>query len=162
MILYNCYSGWRPTELVEIKIENVNLEEDFIVGGIKTKAGKQRIVPIHPLVKDIILKYYNEAMSLGSEYLFNDPNNKKGLNGLSYDQYLSRFNKVMDILKFSKEITPHYARHTFISIAKSQNVNMNEYILKLIVGHKINDITENVYTHRSLEDLKREMLKIKS
>ena len=38
---------------------------------------------------------------------------------------------------------------------------MDEYILKRIVGHKINDITEYVYTHRDLEDLKEEMLKIK-
>ena len=37
---------------------------------------------------------------------------------------------------------------------------MNEYILKMIVGHEIADITEKVYTHRTVEDLKREMEKI--
>ena len=105
-------------------------------------------------------KYYNEAKEVGSEYLFNDTTKKKGL-GLSYDQYLSRFNNVMATLKFSKEITPHYTRHTFISKAKSRSVNMNEYILKRIVGHRIGDITEYVYTHRDLEDLKDEMLLIK-
>ena len=39
---------------------------------------------------------------------------------------------------------------------------MNEYILKMIVGHKIQDVTESVYTHRTIEDLKEEILKIKS
>lgn len=39
---------------------------------------------------------------------------------------------------------------------------MNEYILKLIVGHDIGDLTEHVYTHRELQDLKEEMELIKS
>ena len=38
---------------------------------------------------------------------------------------------------------------------------MDEYILKRIVGHAINDTTEATYTHREIEELKEEMLKIK-
>lgn len=53
---------------------------------------------------------------------------------------------------------PHDTRHTFIT--KAKEVDMNEYILKMIVGHEIRDITEKVYTHRTLEDLKNEMKKI--
>lgn len=161
MIVYACYSGWRPSELVRLKVEDVNLKDGFIKGGIKTNAGKNRLVPIHPLVEKIIMKYYNEAISIHSKYLFNDSSKKTGI-GLSYDQYLSRFNKVMSLLNFRKEITPHYTRHTFITKAKSRSVNMNEYILKLIVGHDIGDLTEHVYTHRELEDLKEEIKKIKT
>lgn len=161
MIIYACYSGWRPGELIELKIENVDLENGFIKGGIKTMAGKNRIVPIHSLVLPIVEKYYNEARTINSKYLFNDATKKKGKNGLSYDQYLSRFNKVMAQLKFRKEITPHYTRHTFITKAKSRNVGMNENILKLIVGHEIGDLTEHVYTHRELKDLKEEIELIK-
>lgn len=162
MILYHCYSGWRPKEIITLKIEDVHLEEEYIVGGIKTKAGRQRTVPIHPLVKPIVEKYYNEAISISSAYLFNDITKKKGLNGLSKDQYYSRFIKVVKQLKLNPELTPHCARHTFITKAKSREVNMNEYILKMIVGHKIQDVTESVYTHRTIEDLKEEILKIKS
>ena len=46
-------------------------------------------------------------------------------------------------------------------MAKSIDVNMNEYILKLIVGHEIGDLTERVYTHREIEQLKAEIEKIK-
>lgn len=161
MIIYACYSGWRPGELIALEIENVDLENDFIKGGIKTTAGKNRLVPIHPLIKPIVKKYYDEAISVGSKYLFNDVSKKKGI-GLSYDQYLSRFNNAMELLKFRLDITPHYTRHTFITKAKSRSVNMNENILKLIVGHEIGDLTEHVYTHRELEDLMEEMLKIRS
>ena len=33
---------------------------------------------------------------------------------------------------------------------------MNEYILKMIVGHEIADITEKIYTHRTVEDLEKD------
>ena len=161
MIVYACYSGWRPTELIKLKIKDVDLKNGFVKGGMKTSAGKNRLVPIHPLVSSIVEKYYKEAKSVGSDYLFNDVNNKFGI-GLSYDQYLSRFNKVMNALHFRTEITPHYTRHTFITKAKSREVNMNEYVLKIIVGHDVGDLTEHVYAHRELNDLKEEMDKIKS
>ena len=157
MIIYACYSGWRPRELCELKISNINIEENYIIGGIKTSAGKNRIVPIHPKVKNIIKKYYDNAIKYNSEFLFNDIEKKKGI-GLSYDQYLSRFNKVMNMLNFRKEITPHYTRHTFITKAKYYGVN--EYILKLIVGHEIGDLTEHVYTHREIDELMKEISKI--
>ena len=160
MIIYACYSGWRPSELIKLRIKNVDLDKGFIKGGIKSESGRNRYVPIHPLVRPIVEKYYNEAIAVGSNYLFNDVTKKKGI-GLSYDQYLSRFNKVLERLKFDIEMTPHCTRHTFITKAKSKDVNMNEHILKLIVGHRIGDLTENVYTHRQLEDLREEMLKIK-
>jgi integrase len=161
MIVYACYSGWRPGELIRLKVKDVNWEDNYIEGGIKTKAGKNRLVPIHSLVKPIVEKYYNEAVSVGSEYLFNDITKKTGI-GLSRDQYLSRFNKVMERLHFRLDLTPHYTRHTFITKAKSRQVNMNDYILKLIVGHSIKDITEHVYTHREIQDLQEEIEKIKS
>ena len=161
IIVYACYSGWRPSELMSLKVEKVNLEDGYIRGGIKTDSGKNRLVPIHPLVKSIIEKYYNEAITIGSEYLFNDTSKKKGI-GLSYDQWLSRFHKIIKILNFKGNLTPHSTRHTFITKAKSLNVNMNEYILKQIVGHKIEDMTERVYTHREIEELITEMNKIKS
>ena len=158
MIIYGCYSGWRPGEIIKLKVEDVDLDNGFIKGGIKTTAGKNRIVPIHPLVKSIIEKYYKEAIEVGSEYLFNDATKKTGI-GLSRDQYLSRFNKVITQLNFRKEITPHYTRHTFVTRAKK--ANMNEYILKLIIGHDIGDLTEHVYTHRELDELKKEIRKIR-
>lgn len=160
MIVYACYSGWRPTELIRLKVKDVNWEENYIQGGIKSKAGRRRKVPIHPLIKSIVEKYYNEAISVGSDYLFNDITKKTGI-GLSRDQYLSRFNKVMERLNFRLELTPHYTRHTFITKAKSKEVSMNDYILKLIVGHRITDITEYVYTHRGIKDLQEEIEKIK-
>lgn len=152
MVLIQIYTGWRPQELAILKVSDVDLENCTMFGGIKTDAGRNRVVPIHNLVKELIVNRYNEAAKLKSEYLFNDVNSQTGME-MTYDKYRGRFKKVMKYLGMNH--TPHEARHTFITIAKSND--MNEYILKLIVGHSIEDITEKVYTHRSLEQIKNEM-----
>ena len=43
VLIFQCYSGWRPTELGLIRVENVNLKDGIIKGGIKTNAGTNRI-----------------------------------------------------------------------------------------------------------------------
>ena len=158
MIVYACYSGWRPTELIKLKIKDVDLKNGFIKGGMKTSAGKNRLVPIHPLVEKIIMKYYDEAISIHSEYLFNDYSKKKGI-GLSYDQYLVRFKKVIELMEFDTSMTPHCTRHTFITMAQRSGVD--KYIIKIFVGHDIKDITEYIYTHRTLEEMQEAMDTIK-
>ena len=42
------YSGWRPQELGLIELKNVDIDNWFIQGGIKTDAGEDRLVPVHP------------------------------------------------------------------------------------------------------------------
>lgn len=155
MILIGIYSGWRPQELSILKVENIDLEAETMKGGLKTDTGKNRIVPIHPLIKPLIENRLQEATGLHSEYLFNDPNGQQGTH-MTYDKYRKRFEKVMKLLNLKHR--PHETRHTFITKAKA--CNMDEYILKLIVGHAIEDITEKVYTHRTVEQLKTEIRKI--
>ena len=75
---------------------------------------------------------------------------------LTYDKYRGRFEKVMLMLKTNH--TPHETRHSFITYAKKSDIN--EYMLKQIIGHEIRDITEKVYTHRTIEELCLEMEKI--
>lgn len=50
---------------------------------------------------------------------------------------------------------PHDTRHTFITLAKE--AGMNEYVIKLIANHAIEDVMEKVYTHRTMEQLHTEM-----
>lgn len=155
MILIGIYSGWRPQELAILKVADIDLEAGTMLGGLKTDAGKNRIVPIHPLIKPLIENRIKEATAMQSEFLFNDANGQQGTY-MTYDKYRKRFEKVMKYLKLTHR--PHETRHTFITKAKACNVD--EYILKLIVGHAIDDITEKVYTHRTIDQLRAEMEKI--
>ena len=70
-MIIQCYSGWRPQELGLIELADVDLSNWTFKGGIKTDAGENRVVPIHPRIRDLVSKSYEEADQLGSKYLFN-------------------------------------------------------------------------------------------
>ena len=156
MVLIGIYTGFRPQELAILKIADIDFDNKTIKGGLKTDAGRNRLVPIHPLILDLVKKTYNKALELNSEYLFNDENGQQGTY-MTYDKYRGRWNKIMTRLNMDHK--PHDTRHTFITKAKESN--MNEYVIKLIVGHAVRDITEKVYTHRTIEELHMEIEKIK-
>lgn len=150
MILIEIYSGWRPQELALLKTKDIDLENGTMFGGIKTDAGRNRYVPIHPKIRPLIEKRYDT----NNEQLFNDFSSKEPK--MTYNKYEQRFKRTMNYLGFKHK--PHETRHTFITRAKEAGVD--EYCLKLIVGHQIGDVTEKVYTHRTLENLKQEIEKI--
>ena len=128
---------------------------------MKTDAGENRIVPIHPKIKELIVQRYNEAVELNSEYLLNCTDGATHLNSikLTYDKYRHRFEKIIKRLNLNPEHRAHDGRVTFITRAKKFHVD--EYALKYIVGHAITDITEKVYTKREISWLIEEMQKIK-
>lgn len=159
-ILVQCYSGWRPQELGLIELKNVDIENWTFKGGMKTEAGTDRVVPIHSKIRDIILKKYKEAESLGSIYLFNctDPDIRRG-NAFTYNRYQKGFSRVRDELNLNPQHRPHDGRTHFVTSAKKYGVD--EYAIKYMVGHKISDMTEKVYTKREFDWLKEEIEKIK-
>lgn len=76
---------------------------------------------------------------------------------LTYDKYNKRFHKLMNELGITGH-KPHDARKTFITLCK--NANVDEYAIKRMAGHAIDDITEAIYTDRSIDWLKSEVEKI--
>lgn len=159
-ILIQCYMGWRPQELATLRLDEIDLEQKYIQAGMKTPAGKQRIVPIHSRVYELVKKNYNYALSIDSEYLFNDKGKThSGSQKVTYDKYAYRFDKVIAALQLNPEHRPHDPRMTFITRAKKALVD--EYALKAMVGHKIEDITESTYTVRDVEWLREDLEKMK-
>lgn len=155
MVIFQCYMGWRPSEMLSIKRENVNLEKMFIIGGSKTKAGMNRTVPIHSKIRDIFSRFWDS--SSGSQWLF--PSLFKHGCHLTYTGYQKSFNAVMELCKLEDSHLPHDCRKQFVTMAKDAGVD--EYALKRIVGHSITDITESTYTDRPIEWLRSEIEKIK-
>jgi len=161
IILIQAYSGWRPQELGLIELRNVDLKNWTFQGGMKTEAGTNRVVPIHSKIRHLVKKKYKEAVELGSEYLINctDSQTHRGNMKLTYDKYSYRFEKIVEELKLNEQHRPHDPRSHFITIAKKYGVD--EYAIKYMVGHAVNDITEKVYTKRETDWLKTEIEKIK-
>lgn len=162
IILIYIYTGLRPTELLEIRSEDVHLAEGYMTGGIKTEAGKNRIIPIHDKIKPLIEKRLDQKR----DYLIT---NKYG-NQYTYKVYhSSNFCTLMNILGWNH--SPHDMRYTFASLA--DNAGMNPIAKKIILGHAISnkegtafkigksgDVTSNVYTEKTIEELKKEVNKI--
>ena len=160
-ILIQCYSGWRPQELGLLELENVDLENWTFKGGMKTEAGTDRVVPIHSRIRPLVLRKYKEAEALGSKYLFNctDPDSNRKNIMFTYNRYQKGFTRIRTELNLNPEHRPHDGRTHFVTAAKKAGVD--EYAIKYMVGHKISDITEKVYTKREFEWLKEEIEKLK-
>lgn len=156
MIVFQCYMGWRPSEMLNIKRSDVDLDMMTIKGGSKTEAGKNRIVPIHSRIQNIFYEFW--ISSADSEWLFSS-SPKKRKTHLNYDTYREIFKQTIASAGCPNAHTAHDCRKQFVTMAKKANVN--EYALKRLVGHHISDITENVYTDRPISWLREEIEKIK-
>lgn len=134
------YTGLRATELLEIKKENVNLETRIMIGGLKTGAGIDRHIPIHPC----IMPFIERLMQTDGEYLIMKEYNKKLLK-VAYGTFSQKvWIPLME--RLGMEYTAHYCRHTCATMLREADVA--EDIRKLILGHKSGDITDR-YTHIS-------------
>jgi integrase len=152
ILYFMCYSGWRPREVLSLKLKNIN--EGYMIGGMKTDAGTDRIVPIHPKISMIAKKNWGLSESRGSQYLFSMNDGKQ----IPYINLYKNTKSLMKKLGLDQNHRPHDARKTFVTKAKEASVN--EFAIKRIIGHAISDLTERVYTERPIEWLKEEIEKI--
>ena len=140
-VLTFLYTGFRISELLDLRTDNVDLAAGTIKGGTKTKAGKDRIVPIHSRIAGFI----RQRISDGGEYLFT-----YGRYKVSMSQYYLLWKGIME--RADMEHTPHECRHTFRS--RLDSAGANKVCIDLIMGHKSKDVGERVYTHKTVQELK--------
>ena len=144
VIMMYIYTGFRATELLEIKKDNVDIKNRIIIGGKKTKAGKDRRVPIHQAILPLVEKRMAQE---GDTLITRKKGNK--ISPISYSYFLSYiWSPMMEELKM--DYTIHYTRHTCATMMREAGIE--EDIRKLILGHKSDDITDR-YTHISDEIL---------
>ena len=144
-ILFMIYTGVRIGEMLNIKKEDVHLEERYIhIPGTKTQSA-DRIIPIHRKIESII----SANLENDSEYLFSIKGKK------TYDGYFRLNFFYPACCYFGMQHKPHECRHTFISFAAASK--MDQVLLKKIVGHRAKNITEDTYTHVFLADLTKEI-----
>jgi integrase len=137
-VLVFLYTGFRLMELLKMPKSNVNLDDMTFTGGIKSKAGKDRVVPIHSRIQPIVIKFMqsNGGYILGS--------------GVSQTIYYKHWRRVMS--KIGASHTVHETRHTFRT--RLDNVNANKKCIDMLMGHTSKDVGERVYTHKTVEELR--------
>lgn len=138
-LLILIYSGLRIEEFLHLT--NKDVSNCINVRDSKTTAGI-RIVPIHNKIKDLIEKLKKE----NNEYLYTFKN-KKAI----YSTFKYKFKNLMKELGMQHTI--HDTRHTFATMLN--NVEANSTSIIKLIGHTDFSITENIYTHKDLEELQK-------
>jgi len=143
LLLIALYTGCRAEELLFIHTKNIFLDKNYFVGGIKTQAGTNREIPIHPKIKSLFLKYYNPK----NEFLFIMPNRKR----TNYDYYLYHYKfNFIDKHPFLENHTAHECRHTLRTELEKKNVK--QVIINSIIGHSNENVGQDIYTHISIAE----------
>lgn len=136
------YTGYRINELYVIEID---LENNLMKGGLKNKNSKERIVPIHPYIRNDIEWW------LG----FRGQCTYKTLT----DKLSKNLEKSNTLYEDGKKHTFHDCRHTFSLLCDTYKVDIvNKHFL---MGHAIGKDTEALtYTHRTIKQLRCAIEKI--
>ena len=139
--LFMLYTGCRVSEMLTVRCDNIDLVEHTLVLGVKTQAGKNRIIPIHDNLFPVIVAHY------GGTYLFN---HERSTTAKNPEEAL----KTKFITEWGEKFdhTTHECRHTFRT--QMDKNGANKVCIDLIMGHKSTDVGERVYTHKTIEDLK--------
>ena len=142
-VLIYIYSGWRVSELILMPVQNINLESGTFQGGLKTNAGKNRIVPIHSKIREMVEKRLSDHGSA----LF-----MSGNKPISVSSYLKLFKKTLASIGITTYHTPHDCRHTFTSLLDSAGAN--QVCIDRRIGHASKSLTMKTYTHKDIEELR--------
>jgi integrase/recombinase XerD len=143
-------AGLRVSELINLKLQDVNLEAGFV--RVFGKGSKERVVPIGLFAKEKIDDYLKTARPLilkniVSRYLFvaraGKPMTRQG-----FWKLLKRY-----ALKsgFNKKITPHSLRHSFASHLLEGGADLRA--VQVMLGH-VDISTTQIYTHVARKHLK--------
>ena len=143
-------TGIRRTELINLKIQNVDLSNKTI--KVIGKRNKERIIPILTIIEEQIKKYLSERSSIhqlkDSECFFLLSNGVKLNDSFVYRLINYYFSNVSEKVKKS----PHILRHTFATHLLNNGADINS--VKELLGHSSLASTQ-VYTHNSLAELQK-------
>lgn len=134
-----CYTGFRVSEFLGLTRFSYNAKENYLQGGLKTDAGKNRIVPVHP----VIAPYLRQWLAKGGERIICNASGGE----ISTQVYRAAFSTVAEEIG-APEATPHWCRHTFATLL--HNAGADPMTTKWLLGHATSsDITAH-YTHKTV------------
>ena len=143
-------TGLRVSELVNLKMENIDFEQDII--RTYGKGNKERVIPIGEYAKVYLEKYLNEyryqMLKHGNnEYVFLNNHGKN----MTRQGFFKIIKSIASDAGINKEISPHILRHSFASHLLKHGADLRT--IQELLGHS-NVSTTQIYTHISNEELK--------
>lgn len=149
-------SGLRVSELVNLTIYSIDLENDTIL--IEGKGNKERIVPFNRYTKLALIEYLEVRNSLLktkngiTDKLFLN-NHGKGITRQGFNLILKNILKENNI---KTNITPHSLRHTFATDLLNNGADLRS--IQELLGHS-DIVTTRIYTHVINNKLKEDYIK---
>lgn len=141
------YTGYRTQEFVSARVEDYDRLESTIRGGIKTEAGKNRVVTLSPKIADMVRRI---AADRKSGPLFPDQNG----GFFTPTRYRKVFNEVLKAVGITRTgLTPYSCRHTFATMLMRVADGSDKEKIQLM-GHTSAVMTAH-YQHPDLEDLRK-------
>ncbi|WP_175621241.1 site-specific tyrosine recombinase XerD [Chryseobacterium schmidteae] len=148
-VLYGC--GLRVSELIDVKISNINFKENYI--KVIGKGNKTRFVPLAQYTSKLLKEYISEVRSKSKV-------NKKHEDTLFLNSRGTSMSRVIvfiiikeltDKAGVSKKISPHTFRHSFATHLLQNGADLR-YIQEML-GHS-SITTTGIYTHLKTEELR--------
>ena len=145
-------TGIRVSELINLKLTNIDLDEDLI--RVLGKGSKERISPISDEAEKYLKIYIEEHRNFllknkDSEYIFI---NNFG-NPISRQGFFKNLKQISKKQGIDKDISPHTLRHSYATHLLSHGADLR--IIQELLGHS-DIVTTQIYTHLLNEQLKKE------
>lgn len=148
-VLYGC--GLRVSELIELKISDINFKESYV--KVEGKGSKVRFVPLADYTARIIKKYIKESRSKlkinkrHEDTLFLN-NRGTGMSRVIVFLFVKELAQKAGIYK---NISPHTLRHSFATHLLQNGADLR--FIQEMLGHSSITTTE-IYTHLENEELR--------
>lgn len=150
-MLYLLYvSGMRISEMTQLKISDIHCDSDMVV--VSGKGGKQRVVPLPPVMIEKITAYlttvyelltHQNTTSPATQYLFPVIYSKK-IKPISRQAFWIILKKIVKKAGIDRSISPHQLRHSLATHLLKNGADLRS--LQLLLGHE-NLATIEIYTH---------------
>ena len=144
-------TGLRVSELIELKLNDVDFSDDII--RIMGKGSKERIIPMGDFAKEYLEEYIynhrgNMLKGITTDYVFLNNHGKK----MTRQGFFKIIKKLANEAGISTEISPHTLRHSFASHLLKYGADLRT--IQELLGHS--DIsTTQIYTHVANEELRK-------
>lgn len=151
-VFFSC--GLRVSELVELKLSNLFLNERFM--RVVGKGGKERLVPISQRAVGELELWFDDRRQMRikpgeDDYVFL---NRRG-HHLTRTMILIMVKRLGEAAGIKKNLSPHTLRHSFATALLRGGADLR--VIQVLLGHA--DIaTTEIYTHMDDESLRQAVL----
>lgn len=149
-----CYLNFRVSEFLELTADSYHISDTGIpvfIGGKKTEAGTNRLVPIHPKIQTIV----KSCIDKHGETVFCDPQGKQ-ITPTHFRKYC--FYPAIKTLGLPDDLTPHSCRRTFSTRMSAAGARQEDIIA--LMGHANFDVDIQHYINQETDTLYRAIIKM--